>query len=194
MKSKRLREVILSYITGDIGNIFESKDKVICSLDDSVLDNNKVFYLHNLDEKKRKLIYKNNMNKEYTYIISGHDFDDDVVILGYNGCKVLIKDCRFNSLAVHIYDGNCTLENVIVDSKRDNVYISADNVSVKDSLVIKQDNVSALDLCINGKDSIHMDNSLIGRRGSGFNVTLNTKDLRIKSTNINSTNLLLNAY
>ncbi len=191
---KKLRELLLKYVMGNLGNVFEANDKVICTVDDSVLDNKDTVVLNVLDDKKTKLINRYFKDKEFYYIIDGHVFDKDVVIYGYNNCRVLIKNSQFNKYVHITIDGDCHIENVYMTPDKLFLTISATNIELCDTFISKKASSDGLNLCIKGTDNVRISDSQLGRKNDNINISLYAgNELSLQNVSVISSDIMMEA-
>ena len=191
---KKLRELLLKYVMGNLGNVFEASDKVICTVDNSLLNGMDTITLNVLDNQKTKLIDKYFKGKEFYYIIDGHNFDKEIIIYGYNNCKVLINNCQFNKYAHITIDGDCHIGNTYMTPDKLFLTISATNTELIDTFISKKSSSEGLNLCIKGTNNLRIINSQLGRKDDGIKVSLHAGNvISLQNASILSSEVVMEA-
>ena len=125
------RNLFKKTITSHLGKVVETEDKIICFVDKNKVKKESGTYSfpcfrignNSLKEDALKL----NLDKPTCYIIDGFNFDKHLIyIFGYDNCEVIIRNCNFKNVVVHI-NGKVTLDNVGIKSIFKNTSISADD-------------------------------------------------------------------
>lgn len=171
-----IRKYVLIYLTGNLGIIKETDDKIICYVKKNVgkLDiSGKTIACFGIASENQELANVYHINKPVCYVFEGIEFNKQhMYIFGYNNCEVIVKDCKFKyGLTIHV-NGTCILDNNCIIPLHNGINISADN------LIIKNINIdNKFKPAILGKQNI-----MIGA----------TKDLDIIETNIGAINENLN--
>ena len=145
------RNLFKKTITSHLGKVVETEDKIICFVDknkgkkESGTYSFLCFGIGNNSLKEDAL--KLNLDKPTCYIIDGFNFDKHrIYIFGYNNCEVIIINCNFKDVVVHV-NGKATLDNVGIKSIFKNTSISADDFT--------DINIDSEILTINGIDHLN---------------------------------------
>lgn len=161
------REKAIKKITGNLGFVIETEDKLICyvkkencSLKVRFPDDAYVISLRNYKKENKDLVEKYYLDKKIVYVLDGLTFNrkEPVVIEDYDGIsEIEIKNCRFEDGLEISNPKKCTIKNTIIN----NDWFCCVN------------NIKAIDLIIDN-----------------VNINTNTKMNQANNTIINASNLL----
>lgn len=124
--NKLMRNYELKRITGNLGNVVEEDDKIVCFLF-KFNSENEVIDLLNYDSIKRNK--KHGISKPIYYVLDGINFDDETKIIGHDGVNVIINNCKLPHCIM--IDGNCQINNCNYKSSME-CNISAGDLKLKD--------------------------------------------------------------
>lgn len=135
------RKAVKKKITGNLGFIIETEDKLICYVEkekcrnDTYFDGNKVYYIDCTVPscKDKELLEKYNLDKKIVYVLDGLTFNEKerVVINGVKACEIQIKNSKFKSSFSIFTPGNCFLKNTVIELlKRPSISINAGNLVI----------------------------------------------------------------
>ena len=89
-----LRYLVMKKITGNLGDIIETDDKIICYIKklDTKDDYTYIYNCYGIGERNIKLANKYNLNKQIVYVFEDLDFKrDNVFICGYDD-PIIVTD------------------------------------------------------------------------------------------------------
>ena len=185
--NKTLKNIIrkhqLKKITGNLGKIVETQDKIICYVKENKCRQTKHTMIINcsvprLDGKK-----KYGIDKKIVYVIENLDIKDkSLYINGYAGCEIIIRECNLN-FDIDIYtDGTCTIENTSITSVEPFASIAVKN------LILKNTSINASTLYIETAQNLELVHSRIGNSLSDIDI-LSLDNLNMKNTSIYGKNI-----
>ena len=161
------RNIFKKTITSHLGKVVETEDKIICFVDKNKVKKESGTYSfpcfgignNSLKEDALKL----NLDKPICYIIDGFNFDKHrIYIFGYDNCEVIIRNCNFKDVVVHV-DGKTTLDNVGIKSIFKNTSISAYDLTLENMDLSNIYLVDGKEFKISGTKKLDITNSKIGR-------------------------------
>lgn len=161
------REKAIKKITGNLGFVIETEDKLICYVKKENCpfkvrfpDDAYVISLRNYKKVNKDLVEKYNLDKKIVYVLDGLTFnrEEPVVIDDYDGIsEIEIKNCRFEDGLEISNPKKCTIKNTIINN----------------DWFCSMNNIKAIDLIIDN-----------------VNINTNTKINQANNTIINASNLL----
>ena len=102
------------YLTGNLGKVVEEDEKITCYVKRSKIKKKDYHYTiacFGIGEEQEKVAKAFKLNKPICYVIDSIDLKKHkVYIFGYNNCEVIIKNCNFGLVHIHV-NGKCTLDN-----------------------------------------------------------------------------------
>lgn len=130
-----IRKYLLIYLTGNLGKVEETDDKIICYVKKNKGKKDgvgKVFSCFGIRSDEQELADIYHINKPICYVFDKMDFKNNhICIFGYDDCEVIVKDCRFEyGLSVHI-SGDCILDNNYIEPFLGQFSVGADNLILK---------------------------------------------------------------
>lgn len=162
-----LRKIALKSITGNLGKIVESEDRITCYIN-HYDESKKVLNLYNSNSAKNKKLTKSyNINKPIYYVIENIDFENyaSITIAGFDNVCVIIRNCRFKYYPFICIRGTCRIESCDFDCYP-SLDIIADDLSIINSKINSYGNTrfgSEHNLCIsnssifcNSKNNMNM--------------------------------------
>lgn len=197
-----LRKIAIKNITGNLGKIAESDDRITCYVR-SYDKGKKIMRLYNSNSDKNKTLTKAyNIDKPIYYVIDNFNFEKyaGVTIVGYDNVNVVIKNCRFKYYSFISIRGTCRIESCDFDCYGC-LDIIADDLSIIDSKINNygntrigsEYNLRALNSSIFCDDKNCMSISSINGNIYLDDVSINAGRLYIESPIILSNNSLINA-
>lgn len=114
IKSKKMennRLYALKNVTGNLGEVVEEENRIVCYVDKKVQGMKKI-ELFNVNSNRNLILSKEyNFNKPIYYLLDGLDFDNGNVVelFGYDDVNVVINNCNL-SCYFNIF-GNCIIKN-----------------------------------------------------------------------------------
>lgn len=197
-----LRKISIKYITGNLGKIVESDDRITCYIN-HYNESSKVIRLYNSSsEENMKLTKSYNINKPIYYVIDGINFENyaSITMAGYDNVNVIIRNCKFKYFPFICIRGTCRIESCDFDCYP-SLDIIADDLSIIDSKINSYRNTrigSKRNLCIsnssifcNSKNNMNM--SSINGTIYLDNAIIDAGRLYIESPSILSNNSLISA-
>ena len=136
-----IRNYIKKKITGNLGDVYETEDKLICYVDKKRLKKDKYgikISCQGITEWNEQLATKYNLDKQVIYVVDGFVFKKDRVdIEGTNNCEIVIRNCNFyRGLFLESYD-KCTLENVDANISYF-IDLKAEELIIKDTIIHRE--------------------------------------------------------
>lgn len=176
-----LREIVKRKITNNLGKVVEDDEKIVCYVKRRKIKNRRFRYTiacHGIGKREKELasIYK--INKPICYVIDGLEFKKKKVnIWGYNGCEIIVKNCRFDfDLDVNV-NGKCTIDDCFIMAF-DNLSIGAKELIIKNMDIKNQLFLAGVNLQIflGGNEKLEINNSNIGCEKEKTKVFLIARD------------------
>lgn len=166
--NKILKYLVMKQLTNNLGKIVEYDDIIVCYVKKVSTEkeySNYYYRCYGIDGINEDLVNKYKLNKPITYIFDELDFSKNkVVIFGYNGTNILIKNCKFNrELIVTNPKGSTVLENTIIKIFL-NLNLSSSNLTFKNMDIATEEDIlfgKKVSVLLNG-DNIKIVNSKIG--------------------------------
>lgn len=168
------REKAIKKITGNLGFVIETEDKLICYVQkekchfyDGFAINSYVIRIEDFKKSNSDLVEKYNLNKQIVYVLDGITFNkkEPVIINVFdNASRLEIKNCRFDCGLVINYPKECIIKNTIIntDYLRYECEIKARDLILDNVDINNNDNMPLLNkVTIYAKDSIKIRNSII---------------------------------
>ena len=173
-----LRHYVRNYVTGNLGNVEEEDDYLVCYVKKSKIKSHK---FHNyitcpgIKEKDKELAKVYNLHKKVYYIFDNLDFsNNEITIFGYGvNSEIIIKNCKFiygltiNSL------GNCIVDNCYIASQC-NLNFHAKNLTFKNMDVNNTLKYAGFDLQVSfsAEENLSLENCNIGKMNEKIKVFL----------------------
>lgn len=173
---KITRPYVKRYLTGNLGKIVESDDKIICYVNKRKIKKKKYEYTiacFGIRDTEKKLADAFNLNKPVCYVIDGINLEKHkTYIFGYDNCEVIIKKCNFGlGLDVDV-NGKCTLDNTNI-TVFSYLYIRANSLVIKN---MKEDQIDVISSKTNigfeADNRIDIKDSNIGHKKKNVKVSL----------------------
>lgn len=121
MENDRLRA--LKNVTGNLGEVVEEDNRIVCYVDKKVQGMKKI-ELFNVNSNRNLLLNKKyDFNKPIYYLLDSLDFDNGNVVelFGYDDVNVVINNCNLS--CYFNISGNCTIKNcTFIDSSWLSIY------------------------------------------------------------------------
>lgn len=217
-----IRNYLKKKITGNLGNVCETEDKLICYVRKEKCGIEKshsgydIYHIDCVDfkDKYKELVEKYNLNKQIVYVLDGLIFNRNEIaeITGIENIGIEIKNCKFEFKFKVMTSGDCSLRNVIIEPIRGpGIYIGAKNITMNSINIQHPDalDVFAFDgfsLQLKAKNSIELKDLKVGEGIFGetrleveanfinmCNSTLRGKNIAIVAKNIQTKNSLVAA-
>lgn len=215
-----IRNYIKNKITGDLGDVCETEDKLICYVRKEKCgieishSGYKIYHIDCVDfkDKYKELVEKYNLNKQIVYVLDGITFNRNEIaeITGIENIGIEIKNCKFEFKFKVLTSGDCSLRNVIIEPiAGPRIYIDAKNITMNNINIQHPDafDVFAFDgfsLQLKAKNSIELKDLKVGEGILGetrlevesnfiniSNSTLRGKNIAIVTKNLQSKNSLV---
>lgn len=109
MENDRLRA--LKNVTGNLGDVVEEENRIVCYVDKKVQGMKKI-ELFNVNSNRNLMLNKKyDFNKPIYYLLDSLDFDNGNVVelFGYDDVNVVINNCNLN--CYFNISGNCIIKN-----------------------------------------------------------------------------------
>lgn len=214
------RKAVKKKITGNLGFVIETEDKLICYVRKEKCgieishSGYKIYHIDCVDfrEKYKELVEKYNLNKQIVYVLDGLTFNRNEIaeITGIENIGIEIKNCKFEFKFKVMTSGDCSLRNVIIEPiAGSKIYIGAKNITMNNINIQHLDtfDVFAFDgflLQLKAKNSIELKDLKVGEGILGetrlevesnfiniSNSTLRGKNIAIVAKNLQSENSLV---
>ena len=211
------RKAVKKKITGNLGFIIETEDKLICYVRKEKCgieishSGYKIYHIDCVDfkDKYKELVEKYNLNKQIVYVLDGLTFNRNeiVEITGIENIGIEIKNCKFEFKFKVMTSGDCSLRNVIIEPIRGpRIYIDAKNITMNSINIQPPDalDIFAFDgfsLQLKAKNSIELKDLKVGEGILGetrlevesnfiniSNSTLRGKNIAIVAKNLHTKN------
>lgn len=162
-----LRKISIKYITGNLGKIVESDDRITCYINHYNESSKVIRFYNSNSEKNKKLTKSYNINKPIYYVIDGINFENyaSITMAGYDNVNVIIRNCKFKYFPFIYIRGTCRIESCDFDCYP-SLDIIADDLSIINSKINSYGNTrfgSEHNLCIsnssifcNSKNNMNM--------------------------------------
>lgn len=173
---KMTRPFVKRYLTGNLGKIVESDDKIICYVNKRKIKKRMyecTLACFGIRDNEKKLADAFNLNKPIYYIIDGINLEkQEAYIFGYDNCEVIIKNCDFGfGLRVEV-NGKCTLDNTNI-SPFFKSHIRANSLVIKN---MKENQISLYsyrgEFVFEADNKIDIKDSNIGNIRNGYKISL----------------------
>ena len=207
-----VRNFYKGYLVGNLGKVVEEEDKLICYVDKNKIKEEKysyTIYCYGITGKDKELAKRYNLDKPVHYIIEGITLKDKKVYI-YNfhndDCNITIKNCDFDWGCSITANCDCT-----IDSTRIRAFhllmIDTKNLTIKNMDLTNELAIAGADLSIRlgATENINLINANIGKEKERTKVsmiayknieltnsTVNGKEVKIKSDNIDRINISSN--
>ncbi len=114
LKGKARKILKSSIIIGNLGNVEELDDRLICYVDEkkgSKVADGVAYFCSGIQKNDKLLAESYGLNKPVYYIFDGLNLrSNNTIIKGFNNCNVIIKNCKFlGDISISV-NGNCTIE------------------------------------------------------------------------------------
>lgn len=215
-----IRNYLKKKITGNLGDVCETEDKLICYVRkekcgiEKSHSGYKIYHIDCVDfrEKYKELVEKYNLNKQIVYVLDGLTFNRNEIaeITGIENIGIEIKNCKFEFKFEVMTSGDCSLRNLIIEPiAGPRIYIGAKNIIMNSINIQHPDafDVFAFDgflLQLKAKNSIELKDLKVGEGILGetrlevesnfiniSNSTLRGKNIAIVTKNLQSKNSLV---
>ena len=182
---EKIRERIKKDLTGHMGKCEETDIKIYCYVSHyKIIDTIKLW---GINENNIKLAQRYNLDKPIVYIIEDMNFKTDIHILGEN-CTIRINNCNFYyGLHLSIFNGDAILQYITFNFGPLNS-ISARYLRIADSVFSGHANYH---IGIDADEKLEINDSHIN--ADKGNIYLSSKDLYLKSTPIQGTEVDISA-
>jgi len=162
------RNYLKKHFTRNLGKVVEEEERLVCYVKKRKGKRDGYCYTipcFGIDEKEQKLANDFQLNKPICYIIDGIKIEKEKVnIFGYNGCEVIVRNCKFNWGASIFVNSKCTLENTMIRSFR-LLTISANDMTIKNMNLNHEMALAGCHLQITiGAEKLRIINSNIGEK------------------------------
>ena len=162
------RNKVLSQLTGNLGEVIETEDKIICYVDKNNCKQESFSYIipcSGIMTKDKAIAEKYGLNKPICYVIDGFELNNKkIYIFGHKNCEIIIKNSNFSNMLFVNVDGKCTLENSHINNQF--VFIYAKDLIIKDTIIKSTFNTAkesrTINISISADDNIEINNSSIG--------------------------------
>lgn len=183
----RVREYMKKYLTGNLGEVIEYEDKLICYIDKKTASK-KTINCSGIKIEQKELVASYNLNKPIIYVFESLNFYQPVNIFADN-CDVYIRDCVFDNNHTYIrVDGNCFIEGTDFKPHK-SLFISAQKLKFRDLYFNDKDLYTPnLDIYLGAVNELNIDNcTFIKEKNGTFNITGN--EITLKNAIINHLDL-----
>ena len=205
-----LRYLALKKITNYSGKVVEEEDKIICYVKKTSDEKEcRTYYYrcYGIDDSNIDLANKYNINKPITYIFDELDYSKNkVVIFGYNGVNILIKNFKFKrELVLNNPTGTTILDNTVIKIFI-NLILTSSNLVFKNMDIGTRKDIlygKKINIFLNG-DNVDVMNSKIGEAFEKNHINIDTtnklsivdskisgEEIEIKSQELISNNSLI---
>ena len=190
--TKTIRNIYKIQLIGNLGNIVEEDDKLICYINKNKIKKDKYgyynIYCDGITKNNKNIAKIFNLNKPVHYIIENINLNDkQVYIHNYNNnCSITIKNCNFEQ-GCKIYS-NC-------DCNIDSTHIKALNLLLIQAkkLTLKNMNLtnefsrtnSDLNIILDANKNINLINSNIGEENKKIKISITSKTIELTNSTIN---------
>lgn len=173
-----IRNYLKKKITGNLGDVCETEDKLICYVRKEkcgIEKSHSGYNIYHIDcvdfkDKYKELVEKYNLNKQIVYVLDGLIFNRNEIaeITGIENIGIEIKNCKFEFKFKVMTSGDCSLRNVIIEPIRGpGIYIGAKNITMNSINIQHPDalDVFAFDgfsLQLKAKNSIELKDLKVG--------------------------------
>ena len=186
-----IRERTSRYLLGNIGDVVDLGDELVCYVDKKKCDNWGYDYHINcvgINENNYSLANKYKLNKPVCYVIRNIDFGKGQVTIYGDNCKIIIDSCKFNDGLLIRQNGKCILKNSFIKCS-DILSINASSLKLENTNISNNFsffNNDKTDLSLKTNRDIEFVNSKLLKNGR------NIEELRIQKLTDNHTINLLN--
>lgn len=192
-----VRERVSRRLLGNIGDVVDLGDELVCYVDKKKCDTWGYDYHINcvgINENNCRLADKYKLNKPVCYVIRNIDFDKGQVTIYGDNCKIFIDSCKFN-------DGLLIRQNGSIEIKNSFIKCS-DILSIKtSSLKLENTNISnnfsffnddKIDMSLKTNRNIEIINSKFFKSGRNIDMFISTGNLILNNSSISVDRLKCN--
>ena len=187
-----IRKYVLIYLTGNLGKIEETDDKIICYVNKNKGKKDgvgKIFSCFGIRSDEQELADIYHINKPICYVFDKMDFKNDhICIFGYDDCEVIVKDCNFEyGLSVHT-SGDCILDGDYMEPFLGQFSVGADNIILKNLKINNKYKLigEKLQIVIGATENIDIIDCEIGKLNEKTSIAIfSTKAMNIIDSKIN---------
>lgn len=192
-----VRERVSKYLLGNIGDVVDLGDELVCYVDKKKCDIWGYDYHINcvgIDKDNCSLADKYKLNKPVCYVIRNINFGKGQVTIYGDNCKIFIDSCKFNDGLLIRQNGRCEIRNSFIKC--------SDILSIKaSSLKLENTNISnnfsffnndKTDLILKTNRDIEFVNSKLFKNGRNIDVFISTGSLVLNKSSISVDKLKCN--
>ena len=192
-----VRERVSKYLLGNIGDVVDLGDELVCYFDKKKCDIWGYDYHINcvgIDKDNCSLADKYKLNKPVCYVIRNINFGKGQVTIYGDNCKIFIDSCKFNDGFFIRQNGRCEIRNSFIKC--------SDILSIKaSSLKLENTNISnnfsffnndKTDLSLKTNRDIEFVNSKLLKNGRNIDVFISTGSLVLNKSSISVDKLKCN--
>lgn len=181
-------------ITGNLGEVIETEDKIICFIDKKGIKNKKHYFeisCSGISLKDKEKARKYNLNKPICYIFKDLEISNQIEIIGKNNCEIIIENCKFNGDKFYLNTyGRCSIVDTRIEqSGRENsptISINAGELLLKNTIIQNDSNIKLNNINIYADYKIEINNSIIDGNDSKVFITTCAGNLEIYKSKIKS--------
>lgn len=186
---KLKRKLVLKKITGNLGKIVETEDKIICYVKKRKCRSNRfelIIPCKGIGQPTKDLAKKYNIDKKICYVIENiKTRSKRVYIFGYDDAEIIIKNSTFSDITTHI-NGKCTIDNVIFETYL-NLMLGAKELTLKNIKLDNYfDNIARLGICIGADNELEIIDSEIGKQKQRIKISLLSPKIILKDSIISA--------
>lgn len=178
-------------VTGNLGEIIETEDKIFVYVDKKKIVKNKLFGIicSGIKDKDKEKARKYNLDKPICYIFKNLEISTPITLYGENECEIIIENCNFNIDKFYLNtNGKCSIVDTIIEqSGREyspTISINAGELLLKNTIIQNDSNIKFNDINIYADKKIEINNSSID--GNDSFITTCTGKLEIYKSKIKS--------
>lgn len=193
----KVRESVSRHLFGNIGDVVDLGDELVCYIDKKKCDTWGYDYHINcvgINENNSSLADKYKLNKPVCYVIRNTDFGKGQVSIYGDNCKIFIDSCKFNDGLLIKQNGKCEIKNSFIKC--------SDILSIKtSSLKLENTNISnnfsffnndKTDLILKTNRDIEIVNSKFFKNGRDIEMFISTGNLILNKSSISVDKLKCN--
>lgn len=172
-----IREYIKKQLTGNLGEIVEEDDKIVCYVKKEKCkkkDNQYTINCPGTNAKNIEIVEKYNLNKPICYIFKDLEFrGEQVCIFNPYHCDIVIKNCVFNYGLNISSNGKVILDNTFIQTI-DSLSIGAKQIILKSMNIKNYFRGIKLKISLYAGEQIQISDSYIGRQKEQTDICLSS--------------------